>query len=224
MFPLPTFVNHKGYMLTEFNEHLAKSVNKYTRRGWRFQDALWPEEEKQTNHPIRSYRRPGDKYTWAIPLQTKIVHTSKTPDFVLEHAQFGLDLEQGRNDYSDGLPRTHHGIMADSLYALTLEHRYLFSECEWMMWLGHRMDRLTYLELKKLNLADQPPQMDDFKAFAAHPMRDLQGIKKPDTWSYWDSVSRNGNGSGKTPTQSHLRLHQEMQLYDVVITDRTPMC
>ena len=94
VFPLPAFVHHKSYMLEELNSRLAKKVNKYTRRGWRFQGTPWPEEEQQVNHPIRSTRRIGDKYTWVIPFEISNVQLPRTPDSVIEYAQFGFTIER----------------------------------------------------------------------------------------------------------------------------------
>ena len=89
VFPLSTPIQHKGYQLKPIDDHHAPLVNKYSRRGWDMQEIMWP-EEKRINHPVRKYRRLGDRFTWTIPVDSKKVEWSKTPDYVLEYASFRM--------------------------------------------------------------------------------------------------------------------------------------
>lgn len=38
VFPLPTFIRHKRYLLLPLSDHVSGLLEKYSRRGWRFQD------------------------------------------------------------------------------------------------------------------------------------------------------------------------------------------
>ena len=78
------------------------------------QEIMWP-EEKRINHPVRKYRQLGDRFTWTIPVDSKKVEWSKTPNYVLEYASFGtvsnheyLGLDERYIDYQH-LPEQHAG-------------------------------------------------------------------------------------------------------------------
>ncbi len=89
LFPLSTHVQRKGYLLKELEDYITSP--EYTQQGWKLEELRWP-EEKRLNHPIKHTRRVGDRFTWTIPLNTEGVTGSKTPDYVLEHACFGMSV------------------------------------------------------------------------------------------------------------------------------------
>lgn len=87
IFPLITFIQYRGYLLQPLHDGSSPFISKYTRRGWKIQEIVWPEDWK-VNHSIQPYRRIGDRYTWTISLDTSKVSWSQTPDYVLEHSCF----------------------------------------------------------------------------------------------------------------------------------------
>ena len=176
-YPLPTFIKHKGYLLHTVNGHLARQLDKYTTRGWRFQGVAWPEEKEQVNCPMRSVRRLGDIFTWRIPFDTTHVHWSSKPDQVIEYSNFSCHINRGEPDTEDG---PSYRVSATLFKALTLKYRYIYGDRYWMQQLGSRMETLSRFELRKLEPAKRPPY-DRWTC-----LRDLK-FKKPDTWTYWDS-------------------------------------
>ncbi|MCJ1469260.1 hypothetical protein MMC07_007893 [Pseudocyphellaria aurata] len=183
IFPLPTFVHHKGYLLKPLENYLSTLLEKYSRRGWRIQGQMWPEESR-SNHPIQTNRRIGDKFSWMIPFDTLNVDWSKTPDSALEYSTFGVDTIP--ND-----PARSYRIQVDTFDAGVLRHRYLFNSWNWMMFLGERVDALTILELYKLPPALRPAAFRG--ALSDTDRRDRVGLyramidfQKPPGWTYWD--------------------------------------
>lgn len=63
IFPIPTFMQHKGYMLEPPSLGWVQSIlRRWETRGWEFDGTLRPEEESPS-HPFQSRRRVGDRYT-----------------------------------------------------------------------------------------------------------------------------------------------------------------
>ena len=92
VFPLPTFVQYKGYQLGVngsfpgfLRERLAYPLGR-----WKMQEIMCL-GEKRVNHPLRTFRRVGDRFTWTIPFNTENVQWSKIPDYVLEYASFQME-------------------------------------------------------------------------------------------------------------------------------------
>ena len=95
VFPLATFIQYKGYQLGARFSRSPSLLNELSLRGWNMQKLMWL-EEKRLNHPIRTYRRIGDGFTWTIPFDTKNIQWSKIPDYVLEYACFQMHSRQDR--------------------------------------------------------------------------------------------------------------------------------
>lgn len=187
IFPLPTFVHHKAYLLKPLDNYLSTLLEKYSRRGWRFQEAMWPEDES-SNQPIQDTRRIGDEFTWMIPFDTSNVNWSKTPDFVVEYSNFGLKPKP----WGEALESSNYEISATLFEAEVLRHRYLYCTTSWMEFLGKRVDKLTVLELYKLSPALRPAHFqgplhatDEGERFALY--RQMGNFSKPDSWTYWDN-------------------------------------
>ena len=192
IFPLPTFCQLKGYLLTELDDYHAGLVAKYSRRGWKIQDIMWP-EERNVNHPIQSFRRVGDKYTWVIPFDTRNVEWSKRPDWVLEHACFTMDTDQILDDLyapDEGWPLTriirHYSINARSFYGASLKYEYLLVPGDMIGFLGHRVDRTTLMELRKLDPATRPLNYDSLMENGFGLYDQLHRFDPPEGWTYWD--------------------------------------
>ena len=47
-------------MLKKLDDYFASFLVKYAARGWRIQETMWPEDQRE-NHPIQLNRRLGDK-------------------------------------------------------------------------------------------------------------------------------------------------------------------
>lgn len=159
-------------MLQYMNEYLAALVIKYTRRGWRIQGTMWP-EDKRSNHPIQAIRRFGDRYTWKIPFDTRNVRWSSTPDSVLEYACFKV-VDQSPDFYQ---------LNAPLFNSHALRYTYIYHVNSWCRFLGERVTRLTKFELRKLKPWDQPPNYHQIQD-QTHNHHEI--ISKPDTWTYWD--------------------------------------
>lgn len=190
IYPIPTFLNHKGYMLrdeAEFEENLA---SKYRSRGWSYEDVEWT-TGNPTNHLMKLPRRVGDRYTWQIDLDTTNVSPSQMPDSVLDYAEFGI-----RNFFSNQFPQrfAHYPISAKAFRACTLRHEYLYAPNGWIEFLQEKMDHFTLRELRKLTLAERPADdaLNDLIGDGngvyqrVDDIVDSQGWVKPDTWTYYD--------------------------------------
>ena len=75
-------------------------------------------EEKRLNHPTRTFRRVGDRFTWTIPFDTEKVQWSKILDYVLEYACFQMESRHlmTHNDYQ---------IFSYRYIEQTLKYKYL---------------------------------------------------------------------------------------------------
>ncbi|MCJ1267056.1 hypothetical protein MMC22_006941 [Lobaria immixta] len=180
MFPLHTFVHHKGYMLKPLNNHFSTLLEKYSRRGWKFQNAMWP-EEISPNQPIEGTRRIGDEFSWMIPFDVSNVKWSKTPDSVLEYASFDVHLE----DRDEGTEKKHYTVTAFHFFSDVLRHEYLYGVSgHWLDFLGERVDELTRLELYKMAPEARPVRPAALQGPDAPMYGCMEGHKKPDGWTY----------------------------------------
>ncbi|KAL8850395.1 MAG: hypothetical protein Q9221_004627 [Calogaya cf. arnoldii] len=71
VYPMTTFIQKRGYLLQPLDDYSTSLVIKYTNRGWKIQETMWPEDER-LNHPIQQFRRIGDRYTWTILLNIRL--------------------------------------------------------------------------------------------------------------------------------------------------------
>lgn len=159
---------------------------KYTKRGWKIQETMWPEDEG-LSHPIQQYRRIGDQYTWTIPLDTSKISWSRIPDAVLEHAAFELSRTPRPQEgvYPDNTGPSFYEITAFVFKSHALQYMYTH-HYDWSLFLGERVRQMTGFELRKLKVIDRPPnyqQMVEEGFNQSHK----QIINKPDTWTFWDS-------------------------------------
>lgn len=182
IFPFHTFVRHKGYLLKPLCDYYSGLMAKYSRRGWRFQEAMWP-EEISGNQPIRDVRRIGDMFTWMIPFDTSNINRSETPDSVVEYAAFAMKLE----DDNQCVVTKHYKIRAYVFKAEVLRYRYLYGDPGWMRFLGARVDELTRMELYKMARAKRPPGFQRSPIHGFTVMYGcMSGTRKPHGWTYWD--------------------------------------
>lgn len=189
LFPLPTFIYRKAYLLGPMNSNFAKQIAKAARAGLKVQDILW-HEEQTINHPIRKQRRVADRLTWTIDFPTHgITCEPKSPDFVLGYSHFTLSL---RKDNVSGLD--YYDLRAALLKSETFRYQYTYgkgpdedSEPSWVKLLDDRTNRLTLLALRHLHPANRPA---NYHNICSDPKRvnewPLAGFAKPDSWTYWD--------------------------------------
>ncbi|KAF2493860.1 hypothetical protein BU16DRAFT_619074 [Lophium mytilinum] len=159
LFPLPTLIQHKAYVSHEPNDHIGRLLQKYTDRGWKTQHLPWPEKLVLELTPFRHTRRIGDGYTWRLTLDTTNVKPSKVPDYVLQHAQFSIQVKPHRR-YSW---LSWCQITADPFTSHTLKYECTFGNKgsqgtgeTWLQFLGKRVRPLTYMELIKVNADSRP--------------------------------------------------------------------
>lgn len=191
MFPLTTFIQHKTYMLTRLDDRFARLMAKYSRRGWRTIEIMWPEEIRH-NHPIRKLRRLADQFTWTMTLDTRQVQSSKTPDYVLEYSSFEIDADQVyvnpsfRNGARDRLGDPRYYTISTCLFkAKTLSYHYVICNTSTLIFfLGERVDRSTLMELRKLEPSARPAGYDNMIAYVSHLYE--SSFDRPDTWTYDD--------------------------------------
>ena len=150
---------------------------------------MWP-EEKRRNHPIRERRRIGDGYTWMIPFNTRQVEWSRTPDYVLEHACFKMDLSM---NYDDPKPYNieydafrHYTIDFDTLKSKVLKHEYLYGDVSMRDFFVPRLQSSTIQELRRLVPEERPTNYD--RMLWNHDIVDilLDGFDRPASWRYRD--------------------------------------
>lgn len=137
-----------------------------------------PLEELDRHHPIRGYRRVGDRYTWIIPLNSdKVGHKSETSDSVIECASFGMSLVKvhtspnnyNNNQFARSLSpaSTHHyKIRSRDFRAETLQYTYTISKAMIKqfreMVTGTMLSDLQKIEQKLRFTSDQRLSYDRF--------------------------------------------------------------
>ena len=158
LFPEPSFVHHKSYLLKDMHDYIGKLLAKYDERGWKCHDILWPEDEA-SNRSMIVDRRLGDRHTWKIPLDTSGVARPAIPDMVLEYSTFRLGKRPRKNP-----DLGHYNIDVRNFDSMVLEHEY--STCStakgfWSSFAGPRLERLSFLELCKIPPSQRPWRIQD---------------------------------------------------------------
>ena len=163
VFALPTFIQHKSYLLHQFDgvtEHIARCG---TQGEWLVQGAMWSEDTCR-NHPIRERMRIGDRYTWTIRLDTRQVESSRTPDYVLGYSCFKMDLSMSYSDYAKYDMRKedvrHYKISVSKLESKVLKHTYFCGDVVMKDFLMPRLHSFTTLEVRKLHPEQRPIHYD----------------------------------------------------------------
>ena len=168
---------------------------------------MWPEDTSR-NDPIRTRRRIGDHYTWAIPLNTEGVVSSKTPDYVLEYSCFEMDLSMSYGD-DEGYDMSkedvrHYKLRYSRLESKVLKHTYLYGQSVMKDFFKRRLHSFVILELRKLDPAQRPPQYDEILKNRGNIDALLEGFNRPASWTYRDD---------QIPTwyRAFERLHPELK-------------
>ena len=149
VFPQPSFLYHKTYLLMSMTDYFGKLLSKYGERGWTVQDNLWPEDEASHKSMLEP-RRLGDKWTWIIPFDQTGVSRPDTPDSVLEFSTFDLV----KQEYEQPIPG-YYTIEVMRFKSLVLKYMYAslkdYDETLgfWTTFAGPRLERLSMIELCK---------------------------------------------------------------------------
>ena len=187
MYPLPTFIHRKTYILRKLNEYRGSLLLKYSQRGWKTQGTLWTEEET-SSHPFQAQRRVGDKFTWTIPLPAEGVRSSPVPDSVIEYSCFSI--RKSKPEYPSECTTLRYVIQAVEFSALTLKYLYTYSGTKpnfWHDFVNERTNELSFLEIWKLDPEDRPNLFRDY--ISVDLVRSEHLISRenlPDTWTFYD--------------------------------------
>ncbi|KAL9605024.1 MAG: hypothetical protein Q9179_001655 [Wetmoreana sp. 5 TL-2023] len=175
LYPQPSFLYHKTYLLRPLTDYLGETLAKYDTRGWKSQDVLWPEDEA-SHGSMLNRRRLGDRLTWKIPLDVRGVDRPDKPDSVLEYSCWKLTrrLADRRDDTETDFH--YYSAEAQEFKAVTLGYRYTFhsySDSFWLDFVGPRMDRMTLLELYKVPVSSRSQHISDTMERRSWGLRNL---------------------------------------------------
>ena len=189
VFALPTSIQQKRYLLLHYASINKEETQDNPPNLWRAQGVMWPEDNCD-NHPIREYRRVGDRYSWMIPFDTRKVEWSQTPDYVLESACFKMDLSTSYSNnclYNfDTEDVRHYGVEAYTLKSPVLKHAYVVGDDLMAGFLERRLHAATVLELRKLDPSQRPTNYDAILRSLGSVGELLLGFQPPASWTYRD--------------------------------------
>ena len=181
IFPLPSFIHHKTYLLKAINDRFTGQLTKYSNRGWRTQPVLWP-EEATSSHPIQATRRVGDKFSWTITFNTSDVQKPDVPDTVLDHLCFSIN-QQRPQSYKEV---AYYSIRASLFISIVLKYEYTYiAEVDspfdfFVSFVAPRIQVLSRVELLKLGFEDTGQHHDE-------QLWMLQGkFVIPPSWTFYD--------------------------------------
>ena len=161
VFPQPSFVHHRTYLLKNMTDHFGRLLCKYGKRGWTSQGTLWLEDEASHKSMLEP-RRLGDKWSWTIPFDQTGVSRPSTPDSVLEFSTFDLD-KQTHSQPNPG----HYIIQARVFRSVALKYHYVIptryrNEREfWIEFAAPKLESLSMMELWKMPPELRPARVQD---------------------------------------------------------------
>lgn len=173
---------------------------KYEQRGWTYDEVHWPLEDP-SKYLLQSPRRIGDRHTWKIMLDTENVtvpqrplYVHARPDYVLEHAQFGIEIPQFPATYPMYAKRNFkfYPIAARPFTACSLQYAYTTMPRGWQSFLSTRLIRHTIDEILKLHPTERTahPILQEYvdKEGVNWNLRleDIHGFELPASWTYYD--------------------------------------
>lgn len=200
IFPKSSFISHKGFLAHVLD---GKVKNEYSGYGWRTQDVQWVEDERR-DKSFSPERRVGDKHSWMIAFDTTKVSWSPTPDFVLEHAVFSIEMNKlnrtGQCNYYGYKISTGNRTTAFLRYRYAIpaggggggggcrpplaNHNHAAS---WKAFLNERLNRLAPIEISKLAPAARPLSFSQIlNGEIPHCDINPSTFTKSDDWVYWD--------------------------------------
>lgn len=183
IFPRSTFIHHKTYLLKPLNSYYGPLLQRYSACGWATQDILW-EEDRSPSHEIRKHRYTGDRHTWVIPFKNS---PAFHPDRNMSMNHFSI------SKFINGLS-AYYKITANVFGACVLFDRYTYPGSGvamefWVNVVAKRLDRLTFIELFKLQPEARPAGLA-----SADVVRHLRGLYRfedevawPEEMTYFDA-------------------------------------
>ena len=195
IFPVPTFMQHKGYMLEPLSNKFIRSIlRKWGTRGWEFDQTLWPEEETDT-HSFQPRRRVGDRYTWKISFDRANFDCSQgiaADDDGIQNNVFEMNQRKATSDDAEGIiPHYKINIDQSSLRSSVLRHEYVAPK-SWKDFLAARLNRATRMQIvTKLDPVDWPEGVMDIDGFnrvhgIGFTFWDLRYLNRAKNWRYHD--------------------------------------
>ncbi|KAK2841552.1 hypothetical protein FQN49_006146 [Arthroderma sp. PD_2] len=192
VFPLLTFVRNEAYLLKEMDDNFGCLLVKYAPLGWTSRNMRWWNVHRGSEAMLRN-RAIGGNCSLVVSLGEKGLGTPRTPDFVLEHAQFSLH----GSPYSAALRVT----AMTELCSPVLRYTYTFTDDSWREFAMKRLYMITVAELYKIEPGDRSTQAVRALNSPLNPSTNswppaeraaaiwqLDGFNKPDTWTYADNL------------------------------------
>jgi hypothetical protein len=200
LFARETFVDRKSFMLKPVDDYFESLMHKYTRRGWRMEEAM-PIEDHTKRSGIQSIRRLGDSHTWMITLPIDSMPGStlleEQPNYVLEASMFGVRPYVSRSNVArDRGGLLSYMIAAKPFQHMVLRHRYVVPSgshyaCCWRI--GERLHGYARLGLLSMKKQDRPAwaqqgaqvwRSDDPQEFYSDEV--VVEFKKRENWRVYD--------------------------------------
>lgn len=153
---------------------------------------MLPEDDRH-NHPIRSPRRVGDKYSWIIEFDVSKVEDSPIPDSVLEYSTFFLARNhRGKKDAEELteplFADNYYTVQGDACTSDCLRHTYVMSDqLRWWLILNKVPRKKIQQSLQKLEPSARPHNYDEAVEWLKENSKLPADFVQPDTWTYWDA-------------------------------------
>jgi hypothetical protein len=193
IFPEPTFLHHKTYLLTPLDDYYKPLLAKIEARGWPRHEILWEEQKggvrgswqgwTNSNQPSRFtvwQRRIGDKRSWIISLPIEQVKQPAMLDTVIEYSEF--DVEMGKLDSVSDL---YYYIRAPLFTSPVLRYTYTYTQV--LNRLGEWLVYLSCSKLSKLKPDERPAGYDDALLEAERIEHSFpEDYEVPEGWTYYD--------------------------------------
>jgi hypothetical protein len=195
VFPQPTFLHHKTFLLKSLTDYYGPLLGKLTSRGWKTYPTLSLDEEdgirdawlRRTDVGGGSEicrRRFGDKSSWIIPLPTYEIKWPDMPDSVLAYSEFEIMTEDAHTASPDlDLHVSRYHIFCPIFKSLVLRHQYIY--CTVILELGDRLEALTRLELLKMKPSERPADLTQRNTFSSGRLWEST-FDRPESWTYYD--------------------------------------
>ncbi|KAG8527294.1 uncharacterized protein KY384_008038 [Bacidia gigantensis] len=187
IFPLPTFCQHRGYLLQQLDDWERPLVQEYSRRGWTIEEMMWPEDHCK-NHPLRPQRRTGDQQSWIIPFNAFNVKLSSTPDYHIDHGFFQIKHTHIHQPYDGEFKRDEqnfwYSIEAVTIQPPILRHPLVIGTDSLFQYIFTRGRVLTHTEMLKLSPDHRPEHYEQRLAKPEEWWH--EPFYKPDYWQYYD--------------------------------------
>ncbi|KAM3498599.1 hypothetical protein MY10362_008089 [Beauveria mimosiformis] len=200
LFPAATLARRKTYPLRPMDDDFGALLAELAHQGWTTRNMAWLELGDEIPYEPGP-RRIGDAYSVCISVVPHIASTDKTPDYVIEHATFDVDV---RNGYASGThPDQIHRRYEMSIHATKLDSPALYHQFtvgrqhSWAFYVQQRLERWARVEMFKI-----PRTARRFSVDARGTLPTLHRNQRPSNWDYADDQIP---AWYKTYRRSHMR-------------------